>query len=99
RFRGWIDDFFGVMAPAGDDADVPLQCTPEELEGRYLRLSQAYAFFKTYLDDRRANPQDDLASAMVQLTDGDGRPAMSYEHILTHTLELAAAGSDTTANL
>jgi cytochrome P450 len=99
QFRGWIDDFFGVMAPAGDDENVQLLCTPEELEGRYLRLGEAYAFFKAYLDDRRANPKDDLASAMVRLTDSDGRPAMSHEQILTHTLELAAAGSDTTANL
>jgi cytochrome P450 len=101
QFRGWIDDFFGIMAPSQgpDDADAPLPCTPEELEGRYLRLGEAYAFFNAYLDDRRANPQDDLASAMVHATGADGQPAMSYEQVLTHTLELAAAGSDTTANL
>jgi cytochrome P450 len=99
QFRNWIDDFFGLMEPARADPDAPSLAPPDEIEARYSRVGEAWEFFREFLDDRRRNPGDDLASRMVLATNDDGTPAMSYEHILTHLLELAAAGSDTTANL
>jgi cytochrome P450 len=99
EFRGWIDDFFGLMEPTRAEPDAPSLAPPDEIEARYHRVGEAWEFFREFLDDRREVPGNDLASRMVLATSDDGTPAMTYEHILTHLLELAAAGSDTTANL
>lgn len=97
QFRNWIDDFFGLMEPAR--ADDHSLAPADAVEARYAHIGEAWDFFKDFLDDRRSHPRDDLASRMVLARADDGTPAMSDEHILTHLLELAAAGSDTTANL
>jgi cytochrome P450 len=102
RFRGWIEDLQGLMMLErfeGDDEATQLPAPVEVLEARYLRVAEAYPSFKAYLDARRAEPQDDLASAMLQATNEDGTPAMSYDHILGHVVGLAVAGSETTAGL
>jgi cytochrome P450 len=99
EFRSWIDDFFGLMEPVRADDAAPSLGPEEAIEGRYERVGDAWAFFQEFLDQRRQRPGDDLASRMVLARNEDGTPAMADEHILTHLLELAAAGSDTTANL
>jgi cytochrome P450 len=102
RFRGWIDDLQGLMTLQqfnDDDEPTQLPAPIEVLEERYVRVAEAYPLFKAYLDDRRANPRDDLASAMLQATNDDGTPAMSYDHILGHIVGLAVAGSETTTGL
>jgi cytochrome P450 len=102
--RTWIDDLFGLMIPdqgqTDEEAEQQLPAPPEEIEARYVRLGEAYRFFQAYLEDRRADPKDDLASAMVMARNEDGTPAMSDDQIVTHLLgAMVAAGSETTANL
>ncbi len=103
QLRDWVDDFFSLMAPeqpdASADAEIHISMPSDALEQRYRSVSEAHEFFVRFLDERRANPQADLASAMALATNEDGAPAMSNEKILAHLLELTAAGSDTTANL
>jgi len=104
QVRAWIDDLFGLMIPdrgqSDEEALQQLPAPPEEIEARYLRLGEAFAFFQRYLDERRDNPRDDLASAMVMAKAEDGTPAMTDDQIVTHLLgALVAAGSETTANL
>jgi cytochrome P450 len=104
QVRTWIDDLFGLMIPdqgqSDEEAARQLPAPPEEIEARYLRLGEAYRLFESLLHERRANPTDDLASAMVQATSEDGTPAMSNDQIVTHLLgAMVAAGSETTANL
>ncbi|MEV0688123.1 cytochrome P450 [Nocardia sp. NPDC050378] len=91
----WIGSFFGLMAPIGADS----QYATDELEGHYLGLADAVAEVKVFLAERQAHPTADLASRMVAATNPDGSRAMSDEQIITHIIELFAAGSDTTANL
>lgn len=99
KFRTWVDDFFSLMAPVGVvSSDVEVM-PMEELEARYARVAEASEFFERFLDERRAEPQDDLASAMVLAADDAGEPAMSNEQVLAHMLEITAAGSETTASL
>jgi cytochrome P450 len=101
QFRDWIDDFFALMAPAhadsGEAADVTLPIG--EIEERYHRVAQANEFFANFLEQRRREPADDLASAMVAARNEDGTPAMTDTQITAHLLEITAAGGDTTANL
>jgi len=101
RFRDWIDDFFSLMAPAHADSDGPPDVTLPigELEERYHRVAQASEFFTSFLAQRRREPAEDLATAMVQARNEDGTPAMTDTQIIAHLLEITAAGGDTTANL
>jgi cytochrome P450 len=101
RFRDWIDDFFSLMAPAPADGVDPAEVTLPvgELGERYARVAEANAFFTSFLEQRRREPAEDLATAMVQARNEDGTPAMSDTQIIAHLLEITAAGGDTTANL
>jgi cytochrome P450 len=51
------------------------------------------------MEDKREHPGDDLCSAMLALTDEDGRPALSTDEVMAHMVGITAAGTDTTANL
>jgi len=100
QFRDWIDDFFSLMAPANLREDEPADVLPiGEIEERYARVAEAYEFFVEFLAQRRVDPRDDLATAMILAVNDDGTPAMTDTQVIAHLLEITAAGSDTTANL
>ena len=63
------------------------------------RLYAAYLTYSAFVEKRRAHPGDDLASAMLALTDEDGRPALSTDQVLAHMVGITVAGTDSTANL
>ncbi len=93
-----VEDVFRTMAPLDmkpEDVTTP----NEQLIGTFERLYAAYLSYRELLDARRADPQDDLASAMLALTDEDGRPTLSTEQVLAHLVGITAAGTDTTAAL
>ena len=91
----WIGNFFSLMAPIGADLQIP----DDVLEANYRGFAEAYGEIKEFLAERRANPKDDLISRMITSTRADGSPSMTDDQIITHTIELFSAGSDTTANL
>ena len=100
RLRDWIDDFFSLMAPANLQDDEPAHVLAiGEIEERYARVAEAHEFFVGFLAERRREPRDDLATAMILATNDDGTPAMTDTQIIAHLIEITAAGSDTTANL
>ncbi len=99
-YRQWTDDMFSVFTPKSKHAsDVVKPMSDEERRARWTRLLECNDYFSALLDERRANPQDDLVSAMLQVKDKDGNPAIPRPQILRHIQELVAAGNDTTANL
>ncbi|GCE44372.1 putative cytochrome P450 hydroxylase [Rhodococcus wratislaviensis] len=51
------------------------------------------------IDERTANPGDDIISIMAAQLDDEGRPALTRERIAQHIAEIAFAGHDTTAQL
>jgi cytochrome P450 len=94
----WIDDVFRVQAPVErkpEDVTIP----DDELVATYERLWAGYRTYSELLEQRLAQPGDDLASAMLVLRDEDGRRALSNDNVLGLMLALTAAGTDTTANL
>jgi len=102
RFRQWTEDMFTLMGPvdANDPDATTAKPMPEnERRRRWTHMAEAYEYYTAFVEDRIANPRDDLTSALVQVTDDEGRPAISPERISTHIMELVAAGNDTTANL
>lgn len=97
-FHAWVADVLGILAPIDlDPEDVTMP--DDELAAIYERVYSAYVTYTGFIDERRANPGEDLCSAMVSLTDGDGRPALSNDEVLAHMVGITAAGTDTTANL
>jgi cytochrome P450 len=97
-FLAWIGDVFRVLAPI--DLEPEDVTTPDdELVATFERLHSAYLLYSDLLEERRTNPGDDLASAMLTVTEDDGRPALSNDQVLAHMVGLTAAGTDTTAGL
>ncbi|MBF6620411.1 MAG: cytochrome P450 [Patulibacter sp.] len=97
-FLAWIGDVFAVLAPIDLDAE-DVTVPDDQLVATFERLHAAHLTYVELLEERRANPGDDLASAMLALTDDDGAPLMATEDVLAHMLGLTAAGTDTTAAL
>jgi cytochrome P450 len=97
-FLAWIGDVFAVLAPIDLDAD-DVKVPDDDLVGTFSRLHEAHLIYVDLLDERRRNPGDDLASAMLSLTDDDGKALLTAEEVLAHMVGLTAAGTDTTAGL
>jgi cytochrome P450 len=102
RFCDWTEDMFSLMSPVkpdgGDDSRLRPISEEERLE-RWSRIAEARRYYAAVADDRRASPRDDLITEMVMARDESGRPLLSDHQIVTHIMELIAAGNDTTANL
>ncbi|MEU3463317.1 cytochrome P450 [Streptomyces sp. NPDC006733] len=84
KFRGWIDTWLTV----GETY------TLEEMnEARFERLPE---YLATLIAKRRAEPTDDLLSALVSARDDEDR--LSEEELITMGIALLATGHHTTAN-
>jgi cytochrome P450 len=64
---------------------------------REAAREELFAYFKDLSDKRRADPQDDLVSVLVQGTIDD-RP-LSWEQLAAYYIVLMAAGNETTRHL
>ncbi|MFT3865105.1 MAG: cytochrome P450 [Solirubrobacterales bacterium] len=98
QFQAWINDIFGILAPLdlkAEDVTTP----DEQLVATYGRVHDFYVTYSKFVEERRANPGDDLCSAMLTITDESGEPALSNDDVLAHMVGITAAGTDTTANL
>lgn len=96
--QAWINDIFRILAPldlAAEDVTTP----DDELVAIYERVHSAYLTYSKLVAERRADPGEDLASAMLTIADESGRPALSDDDVLSHMVGITAAGTDTTANL
>jgi cytochrome P450 len=104
RYRQWTEDLFALLTPEAkgreQEGDAPPARTlPEpELRARWTRIAEASEFYQGLIDERRREPGDDMLSALVSAKEGD-HAAMSDNDIITHIIELIAAGNDTAANL
>lgn len=102
RFRRWTEDLFSIMSPRAADSaeEQPAKPMPEnERRRRWLGIVEANRYYTAVVAERRTHPREDVITAMAQLTDDGGRPALSPSRINMHIHEMIAAGNDTTANL
>ncbi len=75
----------------------PSPMTPEELAEANASSESSASYFAALCDERAANPQDDLITALVQSETEDGKLS---KHELTSNIGLLfAAGHETTVNL
>ncbi|MEM9621165.1 MAG: cytochrome P450 [Pseudomonadota bacterium] len=75
----------------------PTPMTDAELAQANANSSDSLAYFAGLCDARRANPQDDLLTALVQSETEHG--ALSEEELVANISLLFAAGHETTVNL
>jgi cytochrome P450 len=67
-----------------------------EVRHREAATQEMAAFFRELIEERRAQPQDDLLSELVQLRDGDDR--LSEDELVATCILLLFAGHETTTN-
>lgn len=75
----------------------------ESVAGRreevWSRLADGYDYFRPILADRRANPQDDMTTVLLQATDDEGEPAFTDDEIIMHVMGTVSSSTDTTSIL
>ncbi|GHE80619.1 cytochrome P450 [Amycolatopsis deserti] len=98
RFHGMVTDFSMLLGPSSADAGF-LGFTDEQVAARFAGVVEGYRYFAGLVEERRAEPRQDLVTAMLTLADDEGRPVMTTEEILAHLVGIVAAGTDTTSNL
>ena len=75
----------------------PTPMTPEELAQANENTTEALAYYESLCDARRANPEDDLLTALVQSETEHGK--LSREELTANISLLFGAGHETTVNL
>jgi cytochrome P450 len=101
-FAQWTEDMFVIMSPTKpgegpDSKERPI--SDEERRERWGRIADGRGYYEAIARQRRQEPREDLITEMVVATRDDGQPLMEMEEIVTHVMELVAAGTDTTATL
>ena len=89
QFREWTNQYLEFLGPGGLDVDVVRrsQAGLTSLRGWLLEL----------LEDRRANPADDVLSSLVAAEEaGD---VMSEDELVSTCVDLVSGGDDTTTNM
>ena len=75
----------------------PSPMTPEELAQANESTRESQRYFAALCDERRAHPQDDLITALVESETEDGK--LSQDELTSNIGLLFAAGHETTVNL
>ncbi|MCX4096692.1 cytochrome P450 [Nocardia sp. alder85J] len=97
RMMSLTQEFFGTADPDAARADVE-QLTPDAAARQWVATIQDFfAYFETVLQDRRANPRDDLATVIASARDANGE---YYEKEIAYGyfIAIATAGHDTTSS-
>ena len=87
-FQDWARDVTNAVDKAGD---------PEAAAAGSAAIQGMVDYFGELVPQRRANPSDDLLSAMVSEADDQGRPMNEFDAIAIAT-ELGVAGHETATN-
>lgn len=95
RMMGLTQDFFGVADPDAKREDVEL--TPDQAARQWAAaIADFYAYFDVFVEDRRANPKDDLATIIAVAKGADGE-FLPKEVAYGYLVAIATAGHDTTS--
>jgi cytochrome P450 len=89
-FPGWGQDYFALTEGA-----PPL--TPEREQLLAARSGKMMAWFTDYVERRRAEPGEDLISALIHARSDEGDPALSTEEVIATLSAMMSAGIETTA--
>ena len=81
RFREWVNLILGEI---GEERD----------EDRFARFQEFEAYLTSHIEDRKANPKDDLVTFLLR-SEMDGQP-LTDQHVFGTVLLILVAGIDTT---
>lgn len=90
-WRQWSDDWFALTGAT----NLPEQ---EAIE-RWGRLLDFDQLLREFVEERRREPRDDLASDMIHAKLDDGSPSMTDDEALANIVGVVLAGADTTTIL
>lgn len=90
RFKGWSREMARALDP---DLVLP----PEVIERRERAVEQFTEFFRQLIAQRRAEPRDDLISALIAAEDQGS--TLTEQELLATSILLLIAGHETTVNL
>ena len=97
RMMTLTQEFFGTADPDAVREDVA-PMTPEAAAQQWAAtIGDFFAYFEGLLQDRRANPRDDLATLIATARNEDGEyfpPPVAYGYFIA----IATAGHDTTSS-
>ncbi|WP_338596990.1 cytochrome P450 [Saccharopolyspora sp. SCSIO 74807] len=97
RMMGLTQDFFGAADPDAARQDVA-PTTPEAAAQQFAAAIQDfYAYFDRLVEDRRATPEDDLATIIANARQEDGE-FFAKEIAYGWFIAIATAGHDTTSS-
>ena len=89
QFREWTNQYLEFLGPGGLDVDV--------MRRSQAGLTSLRRWLMDLLEDRRANPTDDVLSSLVAADEaGD---VMSTDELLSTCVDLVTGGDDTTTNM
>jgi cytochrome P450 len=88
--KQWTDDWFAIWM-SDDTEDIRRE--------RWQRTVEFDRFIRSFVDERRVAPREDLTSDLVHATGDDGEPSMTTSEVISVLAGIVAAGSDTTSIL
>jgi cytochrome P450 len=91
RFKNWSNDSTAVVG------NVPANLSPEVLRNSMIAMEHLQNYFRGIIAQRRAEPRDDLLSALVKAQEAGDR--LSDAELLANSVLLLNAGHETTTNL
>jgi cytochrome P450 len=91
RFKKWSDD---TTAAVGN---LPSNLSPDVVRKSIVAMGELQAYFRSIIAQRRAEPRDDLISALVKAQEEGDR--LSEQELLANCVLLLNAGHETTTNL
>ena len=97
RMMALTQDFFGVADPEAQRDDVEALSPEAAAQQWAAAIQDFFAYFDVLVEDRRANPRDDLASLISNARQDDGEffpKTFSYGWFVA----IATAGHDTTSS-
>ncbi|SDU79423.1 cytochrome P450 [Gordonia westfalica] len=97
RMMSLTQDFFGTADPDAVREDVTPMSPEAAAQQWAATIADFFAYFEVLLQDRRANPRDDLATLIATARNEDGEyfpPQVAYGYFIA----IATAGHDTTSS-
>jgi cytochrome P450 len=99
RLRQGTEDALVLLTPGHPDEEGIVQEMPEEerLE-RLERLVEFDDYLRAIIQDRRADPRDDVISGLIHAEE-EGQPSLTNDEVVAMVTEQVVAGNDTSANM
>lgn len=98
KLRAGISAFFLLRGAATSD-ERSIERAAEQVAKAFEDIAGVHNYFEKWVQERSAEPREDIASDLSRATTKEGDIALTSEEVVSYMVGLVAAGTDTTANL